>query len=166
MLLLKSLLFTVFVPGSVAVWLPLWILGDAPVATGPLAWLALLAFALGGATYAWCVWDFAVHGRATPAPIDAPKTLVARGLYRVVRNPMYVGVLGVIAGWAARHASWRMALYGLGVATIFQLFIVLYEEPHLRKLFGTTYADYCARVGRWWPRGTAVQSSSPPCGVQ
>ena len=59
-----------------------------------LSALALLAF--GGAIYAWCVWDFAVFGRGTPAPIDAPKKLVVRGLYRYTRNPIYLGVLTVL----------------------------------------------------------------------
>lgn len=151
-LLAKNLLFTLVVPGSVAVYLPLWIAGaDTPGPTAAVV-LASLAFALGGAIYAWCVWDFATFGRGTPAPIDAPSKLVIRGLYRSVRNPMYVGVLCVILGWALFYTSAQLLLYGAIVWTIFHGFVVLYEEPHLREEFKTEYSDYCTQVGRWLPR--------------
>ena len=87
-LFLKNLLFTIVAPGIVAVLVPLLIARDGTPATGvPLA-IALALFSLGSAIYAWCVWDFASFGRGTPAPIDAPKKLVIRGLYRFTRNPM------------------------------------------------------------------------------
>jgi protein-S-isoprenylcysteine O-methyltransferase Ste14 len=152
MLLLKNLLFTVVVPGTVAVYLPLWIAGGRPAADGLLLVVALGFFIVGAAIYGWCVWDFATLGRATPIPLDAPKKLVVRGLYRFSRNPMYVGVLGVILGWAVLFQAWSLLLYGLAVATCFQLFIVLYEEPHLRRMFGDPYDVYRAQVGRWLPR--------------
>jgi protein-S-isoprenylcysteine O-methyltransferase Ste14 len=151
-LLLKNLLFTVLVPGSVAVYLPLLIAGERPPAAGgPLA-LALAVLALGAAIYAWCVWDFASFGRGTPAPVDAPKKLVVRGLYRYTRNPMYVGVLTVILGWALLFRAAGLGLYAAAVATCFHLFVVLYEERHLRAVFGAQYEAYCARVSRWLPR--------------
>jgi protein-S-isoprenylcysteine O-methyltransferase Ste14 len=151
-LLLKNLLFTVVVPGTVAVLLPLAIAAErTAVATPPRA-LALLLFAAGGSIYAWCVWDFASFGRGTPAPIDAPKRLVVRGLYRYVRNPMYLGVLTFILGWAAWCGSTGLLLYAAAVATLFHTFIVLYEEPHLRREFGDEYVRYCARAWRWLPR--------------
>ena len=150
-LLAKNLLFTVVVPGTVAVYVPLWIAGDrtlAPISGQVAGGLLLL---LGVAIYAWCVWDFATFGRGTPAPVDAPKRLVVRGLYRYSRNPMYVGVLCVIAGWALLFLAPGVVLYGAAVASAFHAFVVLYEEPRLAREFGEDYAAYRARVGRWLP---------------
>lgn len=150
-LLLKNLVFTLLVPGTVAVYVPLLIARERSPASGPVLIIALALLAAGGAIYAWCVWDFAVSGRGTPLPIDAPRTLVVRGLYRCVRNPMYVGVLLVILGWAVMFRDWSLLVYALCVATGFHLFIVLYEERHLRREFGEQYEEYCDRVGRWLP---------------
>lgn len=152
MLLLRNLLFTFVVPGSVAVYVPLWIAGDRPMASGGLFALALALYSLGGSVYAWCVWDFASFGRGTPAPIDAPRRLVVRGLYRYVRNPMYVGVLCVILGQAALFRSGDLLVYAAVVATVFHLFVVAYEEPTLADAFPDDYPGYRATVGRWWPR--------------
>lgn len=152
MLLLKNLLFTLLVPGTVAVFVPLSIAGSRRPASGAgfAAGIALLA--LGGAIYAWCVWDFATFGRGTPAPIDEPKKLVVRGLYRFVRNPMYLGVLTTILGWAALFQSMAILRYVAFVALTFHLVVLLYEEPHLRRVFGADYERYCASTGRWLPR--------------
>lgn len=150
-LLLKNLFFTLLVPGTVAVYVPLLIARGRPPAAGPRLALALAVLALGAAIYAWCVWDFASFGRGTPAPVDAPKKLVVRGLYRYTRNPMYVGVLTVILGWAALFRAPDLALYALAVGTCFHLFVVLYEERHLRAEFGAQYEAYCSRVARWLP---------------
>jgi protein-S-isoprenylcysteine O-methyltransferase Ste14 len=159
-LLLRNLLFTVIVPGTVAVYLPLWIVQDRPAPSGPSLLVATALFTIGGCIYAWCVWDFAMFGRGTPAPIDAPKKLVVRGLYRYSRNPMYVGVLTVIFAQAALFRTPRLLLYALVVGTIFHLFIVLYEEPHLASEFAGEYEEYRARVGRWLPRrGEPMRSS-------
>ncbi|MGH9932165.1 MAG: methyltransferase family protein [Pyrinomonadaceae bacterium] len=97
-------------------------------------------------------WDFARFGRGTPAPIDAPKRLIVRGLYRYTRNPMYVGVLTVIVAWALSFRMAALLVYGLAVAACFHLFIILYEERRLRRDFGIEYEEYCARVRRWLPR--------------
>jgi protein-S-isoprenylcysteine O-methyltransferase Ste14 len=151
-LLLKNLLFTVIVPGTVAVYVPLRLAGGSDAGSGATFGLGLALLAVGGAIYAWCVWDFATFGRGTPAPIDAPKKLVVRGLYRYTRNPMYLGVLTVILGWAALYAAPALVGYALVVGLGFHLFIVLYEERHLRRAFGREYEAYCAGAGRWLPR--------------
>ena len=151
-LLLKNLLFTFVVPGTVAVLVPHWIAGGGEPAWGGRWIPGALLLALGAAIYAWCVWDFATFGRGTPAPIDAPKRLVVRGLYRWTRNPMYVGVLCVIFGWAALYGAPRIAAYGAAVWLLFHLFVRLYEEPTLRGTFPGEYEEYCGRVGRWLPR--------------
>jgi protein-S-isoprenylcysteine O-methyltransferase Ste14 len=157
-LLLKNLLFTALVPGTVAVYVPLAIAwGERPVSVARLAG-AVGFLAAGGAIYAWCVWDFATFGRGTPVPIDAPKRLVVRGLYRYSRNPMYVGVLTVILGWSILFGSAILLAYGFGVAACFHLFITIYEEPHLSGEFGQEYEQYCAQVGRWLPRYRRDQS--------
>lgn len=149
----RSLLFTVVVPGTVAGWVPLAILRDAPLAgAGFLRWLGVAPLAAGLAIYAWCVTDFATQGRGTPAPIDPPTELVRRGLYGVTRNPMYVGVIAVLAGEAWLFASLPLALYAAGVLACFHLFVTLYEEPTLRRSFGEAYERYCAAVPRWLPR--------------
>ena len=152
MLALKNLLFTVFVPGTVAVYVPWLFTRDESFTWGAGAALALLLFAAGGTIYFWCLWDFASFGRGTPAPIDAPKRLVDRGLYRYTRNPMYVGVLTVILGWVALFGALELLIYAALVGTCFQLFIVHYEEPQLRRTFGESYDDYLSRVGRWLPK--------------
>ena len=151
-LLFKNLLFTLIVPGTVAVYLPLRIVGDRPFVRGPGFGAGCLLLLLGASIYAWCVWDFATFGRGTPAPIDAPKKLVVRGLYHHTRNPMYTGVLTVILGWAVLFGAFELVLYAVFVGACFQSFIVLYEEPHLRAEFGREYDRYCARVGRWLPK--------------
>jgi protein-S-isoprenylcysteine O-methyltransferase Ste14 len=160
-LLAKNLLFTVVAPGTVGVYLPLWIAGGRTAGPAGAVGLAFALFALGGAIYAWCVWDFASFGRGTPAPIDAPKQLVVRGLYRAIRNPMYVGVLCVVLGWALYYASAAIALYACVVWTVFHAFVRLYEEPHLSTEFGSEYERYCARVGRWLPRLRPADPQEP-----
>ncbi len=151
-LLLKNLLFTLVVPGTVAIYVPLLITQNRSPASGPTLAIALALLVAGGAIYVWCVWDFAAFGRGTPAPIDAPKKLVIRGLYRYARNPMYVGVLAVTLGWAVLFQAATLVIYALFLGICFHLFVVFYEERHLRREFGSEYEGYCAQVSRWLPR--------------
>jgi len=151
MLLLKNLLFTLIVPGTAGLYAPLLLGRGHDPASGPVLLLAIAILAIGAAIYAWCVWDFANFGRGTPAPIDAPRRLVVRGLYRYTRNPMYVGVLTVILGWAVLYQATTVLLYAICVGVCFHLFVVLYEERHLARQFGAEYHDYRANVGRWLP---------------
>ena len=158
-LLFKNLLFTVFVPGTVAAVVPLWIVRGRGAASGPLLLAAAVVLVAGVSVYAWCVWDFAAFGRGTPLPADAPKKLVVRGLYRYTRNPMYVGVLTVLLGWSLLYRSPVVLVYAACVAVCFQLFIVLYEEPHLRGEFASEYDEYRARVPRWLARPGASRGT-------
>lgn len=151
-LFFKNLLFTLVIPGTVAVYVPLRLAPPGWPAFGMVQLLATLLLAVGGAIYLWCVWDFATFGRGTPAPIDAPKRLVVRGLYRHVRNPMYVAVLTVVTGWTVYFTSPRLLGYEAMLFLLFNSFVSVYEEPTLRRLFGDEYERYCARVGRWLPR--------------
>lgn len=152
LLFIKILVFTVLVPGTVAGYLPWYMVRDLPIEYTPWVYPAGLCFVVGVATYLWCAYDFGVAGRGTPAPIDAPKRLVVRGLYRYVRNPMYVGVVTVIAGWAMLYQSGNLLKYLAAVFVFFHLLVVFYEEPHLKRLFGDEYTAYRSKVGRWIPR--------------
>jgi len=95
---------------------------------------------------------FAIVGLGTPAPIAPTATLVVSGLYRHVRNPMYVGVLSAIVGQSLWLGHAGLLAYGGFVWMAFHVFVLLYEEPTLRRRYGPSYANYCAHVGRWWPR--------------
>lgn len=150
---IKTLVFTVLVPGTVTVYIPYRLLGSrAEFVLNGHHVLGLLPIAVGAAFYFWCAWDFAFAGHGTPAPIDPPKALVSRGLYRVVRNPMYLAVVLVLFGESLVFASWTILRYALLVWLLFHLFVVFYEEPALRKKFGMTYEEYCSAVWRWIPR--------------
>ena len=152
---LRSLLFTVVVPGSVGVYLPHAIVrGGAAMLPPAGGWLlsGVVVLAAGLAIYLWCVADFALAGRGTPLPLDPPRELVVRGLYHYARNPMYVGVLAVIAGQALLFASLPLAVYAIVVASVFHLFVIGYEEPALRRSFDGAYERYCTAVPRWLPR--------------
>jgi protein-S-isoprenylcysteine O-methyltransferase Ste14 len=117
-------------------------------------WPAALPSVLGFSAALRCVWDFGWTGHGTPAPIVPPKRLVVVGFYRYVRNPMY---LGFAAGWIGLwvvfgHANPVAIAAVATVALAVHLFVVFYEEPTLRKKFGTDYIDYCRNASRWWPR--------------
>jgi protein-S-isoprenylcysteine O-methyltransferase Ste14 len=94
---------------------------------------------------------FALQGRGTPAPWAPPERFVARGSYRFTRNPMYVGVLVLIAGQALLLGREVLFVWAVGAWLLFQLFLLLEEEPGLRRRFGAEYEDYCSRVPRWLP---------------
>lgn len=155
MILLKNLIFTIVVPGTVAVAVPHWILSAAGQwgrpALGAIPILGFLLLLVGLGVYLRCVFDFGSAG-GTPAPIDPPKELVVRGLYRYSRNPMYVGVLSFIFGQALIFRSLRLGLYACAVFLMFHCFVVLYEEPTLRRQFGESHERLCARVPRWLGR--------------
>lgn len=110
--------------------------------------------ALGVGVYLWCAWDFVFTGRGTPAPIDPPKVLVATGLYRFVRNPMYIAVGLVLGGEAILFQSYNLVVYALLAWLACHLFVVFYEEPTLKKKYGAAYEAYCQAVPRWRPRIT------------
>ena len=117
------------------------------------AWVPLAVPVLGIGIFAllWCVRDFYVSGRGTLAPWDPPKRLVIVGLYRLVRNPMYVAVLTILVGWSLLYRSWLLLAYAIVVTTAFHFRVVLYEEPWLKRQFGTDWDAYAARVSRWLP---------------
>ncbi|QOZ28926.1 isoprenylcysteine carboxylmethyltransferase family protein [Bradyrhizobium sp. CCBAU 51753] len=95
---------------------------------------------------------FALQGLGTPAPVAPTKNLVVTGLYRHVRNPIYLAVVAIILGQAMLFGDWRLVLLGALLWLAFHLFVVAYEEPTLRDTFGSEYEAYCANVRRWIPR--------------
>ena len=95
---------------------------------------------------------FVVEGLGTPAPIAAPERLVVGGLYRYVRNPMYVAILGAIIGQALLLGQLGLLLYAAALWLISAGFVRWYEEPTLTRRFGTEYEAYRRAVPAWWPR--------------
>ncbi len=156
MLFLRSIFFTLLLPGTVTILIPYWLI--TPGGPGFLYSLhqfrvaGLPLIASGAAGLLWCIWDFFSSGRGTLAPVDPPKHLVVRGLYRYVRNPMYVFVVTILLGESIFFDS-RPILVEAGVFFVLaNLFVIFYEEPILRREFGESYKTYSQRVGRWIPR--------------
>ncbi len=153
--IVRAITYAAVFIGFVLVWAPARVLawsGISPPAAIEGAQIAGAATAAAGATVAvWCIATFAILGRGTPAPFDPPRRLVVRGPYRHVRNPMYLGAGLALAGAALYYESLPL----LGYAGLFllatHLFVIGYEEPHLRLTFGQEYEDYRSRVNRWWP---------------
>jgi protein-S-isoprenylcysteine O-methyltransferase Ste14 len=147
--LIKTLVFTLVMPGTVGLYVPQALKNNATKVPPVFEWVGLGLFICGAAIYLWCAWDFVSKGLGTPAPIDAPRVLLVKGLYRFTRNPMYVGVLAMILSQALYYGAALVALYGSAVLAGFELFVRFYEEPTLRRLFGEQYEDYCHKVPRW-----------------
>ena len=151
--ILKTMLFTIFVPGTVLGLVPRWLLGGFPKPEGgPLTWFGVLLMLLGATIYFRCAWEFAVRGLGTPAPIAPTKYLVTTALHRYVRNPMYIGVLGVLLGEAATFRAPVLLEYAAFCFAAVYLFVLLYEEPTLDRQFGESYKEYRRSVPRWIPR--------------
>jgi protein-S-isoprenylcysteine O-methyltransferase Ste14 len=155
MIALKTLIFTILVPGTVAFALPRLLLGQ-PSSLGllfPSLWLlGFLPLLLGVGLYLWCAAAFTFIGKGTPAPSDAPIFLVKAGPYQWIRNPMYLGVLAIVIGQAILFRSFLLLGYALLVWGVAHLFVVFVEEPSLRRQFGESYETYLHNVPRWFPR--------------
>ena len=160
-MLLKSLIFLIVAPGLVAGYVPLALLQRGPqVETGVWAYFAPALWAIGGIALLKSFWDFAHKGRGTPAPIDPPKELVAAGFYRYLRNPMYAGILLILAGHFLRLGFWLLLGYAALAFIAMHLFVTLYEEPALKARFGPAYAAYLQTVPRWGFRFSSRRTSS------
>ena len=151
-----SAAFLVLAPGIVAACVP-WALTrwemKAPLfGLAPLrvAGVALVAIGLVGLLDSFR--RFALEGLGTPAPVFPTRTLVVSGLYRFVRNPMYCGVVAMIAGQALLFGSSRLFLYAVAVWLAVHLFVVTCEEPRLHATYGAGYDEFRASVPRWIPR--------------
>jgi protein-S-isoprenylcysteine O-methyltransferase Ste14 len=154
-LALRSIAWAVLLPGMFAGYLPWRYFGLGQIQLDlhdPLHLLALLCIVGGSALLGACIWEFARSGHGTLSPADPPKELVVRGLYRYVRNPMYLSVTLIILGQLLLTRSRGLFLYWLVWFIGANLFVIGYEEPHLRRRFGASYERYTAEVGRWIPR--------------
>ena len=152
---LRALIFAsifVFVWG----WLALEARGfDRRIGLALPEWAAMpgvIVVAIGGILALLCVGVFVVQGRGTPAPFDAPRTFVAIGPYRLIRNPMYVGGFTMLVGLSFYERSISMLLFACVWLFFVHLFVVYLEEPGLRRKFGAAYTDYYNSVPRWIPK--------------
>jgi len=128
---------------------------DATLGFALAGWARALGIALmaaGGIVAFACVATFVTRGEGTPAPFDPPRKFVAAGPYRFVRNPMYMGGFTVLLGFGLYEQSPTILVFTLPWLLCAHLFVILYEEPHLRATFGTAYEAYCRSVRRWLPR--------------
>ena len=153
---LGSVVFFLLAPGLVAGLAPWWISRwhmQPPLLGSSLLRVAGAALiAVGTPALLDSFARFALQGLGTPAPIFPTRHLVVTGLYRHVRNPMYVGVVSVIVGQGLLLGSARVLDYGVLVWLAFSLFVIGYEEPTLRRTFGAEYERFCANIPRWIPR--------------
>lgn len=154
-LAIRSLVAAAALPGIIAGYVP-WRyfgLGAAQIDwRSPLQLLGLVLGASGAGLLGICIWEFAHRGRGTLAPVDPPKHLVVQGLYRYVRNPMYVSVTTILLGELLILRTTAFLLYCAGWLVAVNLFVIGYEEPVLRHKFGASYERYTESVGRWIPR--------------
>lgn len=118
----------------------------------PARWVGAILTAAAAGLVVACFARFVREGRGTPAPLAPTQELVVGGVYRHVRNPMYLGVVGAIAGQALLFASWALAAYGAAVWACTALFARYYEEPALLRAHGEQFRDYRAAVPAWLPR--------------
>jgi protein-S-isoprenylcysteine O-methyltransferase Ste14 len=147
---LRALAAFLILPGMVAFAVP-WLIAhyDPWLAYASNGGLVLLL--IGVLVLFWCIRDFYVAGKGTLAPWEPPQQLVDVGLYKFSRNPMYIAVLIIIAGWAAYTGSHFVLVYGFAWAIIFHRRVVVYEEPWLENTFGADWQRYQRLVPRWLP---------------
>jgi protein-S-isoprenylcysteine O-methyltransferase Ste14 len=143
----RAVIASLALPGVVAFLVPLLLAPEARQAD--LNPWGLITLALGIALLLACVREFYVAGRGTLAPWSPPRALVVTGLYRYSRNPMYVGVVLVLAGWAWTYQSWRLAAYAGIVTVVFHLRVIFHEERWLAATHPAEWAQYRTRVRRW-----------------
>jgi len=155
MTVLKTIFFVLLVPGFLLGIVPVYVIPKIPgfvLPSGCWNWIATPFWLVGAAVVIWCAADFVRKGKGTPVPLDPPKVLVVTGLYRLVRNPMYVGALLIQVGNIIWFGTLAQVVYWFFLFIGFTLFIRANEEPHLRKAFGASYDDYCRSVPRWIPK--------------
>jgi protein-S-isoprenylcysteine O-methyltransferase Ste14 len=153
--ILGSAIFLVIAPGIVAGYMPWricrWRLGAPLLGVSSFRFVGVLLIAAGIPVLLDSFARFALQGLGTPAPIFPTRHLVVSGLFRYVRNPMYVAVVSLIFGQGLLCGSIGVLEYGIAVWVGFYLFVLVYEEPTLRKSYGSEYEEFCADVPRWIP---------------
>ncbi len=153
---LGSAVFLVIAPGVVAGLVPWWIsrwrFGPPLLGFWPVRIIGALLIFAGIPVLLDSFKRFALEGLGTPAPVFPTRHLVVHGLYRCVRNPIYVAVASLILGQGLLFGSIATLEYGALVWLAFHLFVLAYEEPTLRATYGDEYKQFCANVPRWIPR--------------
>ena len=148
--------FFALAPGTVAGLVPWWLTGwrlGRPLADwAPLRVLGALLVGAGLGVLVHAFVRFVVEGLGTPAPVAPTERLVVGGLYRHVRNPMYLAVVAAIVGQALLLWQWVLVPYAAVVAVAFVVFVLGYEQPSLQRQFGSQYDAYRRAVPAWWPR--------------
>ncbi len=154
--ILGSAIFLVLAPGIVAGYVPWrvcrWHVGLPLLGNSVFRLIGLLLIAVGLPILLDSFARFAIQGLGTPAPIFPTRHLVVSGLFRFVRNPMYIAVMSLILGQGLFFGSIGLLEYGVAVWVGFHLFILIYEEPTLRNRYGHGYQEFCEHVPRWIPR--------------
>lgn len=153
--ILGSAIFFVIAPGIVAGYVPWrichWHVRTPLLGTSLFRLVGVLLIVAGIPVLLDSFARFALQGLGTPAPIFPTRHLVVRGFFRYVRNPMYLAVVSLILGQGLFFGSVRVLEYGLAVWMGFYLFVLIYEEPILRKSYAREYDEFCANVRRWIP---------------
>jgi protein-S-isoprenylcysteine O-methyltransferase Ste14 len=151
----RSLFWTFAFPGTFAFYVPWRFFGfrfNGADAARPAGIVALASIAIGAVLLGASIVEFARTGRGTLSPVDPPRVLVVRGLYRYVRNPMYLGVSLIVLGEALLIRSRPLVMYWSVFFVSVNVFVIGFEEPMLRDQFGESYDVYKRHVGRWIPR--------------
>lgn len=151
-----SLAFFVLAPGIVAGLVPWWLTGwqvQSPLPFwAPLRLVGVALLVAGTIVLVQAFVRFVVEGVGTPAPVAPTEHLVVGGLYRYVRNPMYLAVVAIIVGQALLLGQPALLLYAAAVFLAVATFVHGYEEPTLLRQFGAQYEAYRQAVPAWWPR--------------
>lgn len=150
-----SALFFIVAPGVVAGLIPWWITGwEVRSTLAPIRIAGVILIAAGVMALVYSFVRFVVEGIGTPAPVAPTERLVVGGLYRHLRNPMYVAVLAIIIGQSLLLGQWSLIWYALVAGGAMAAFARFYEEPALARQFGSQYDLYKDNVPGWWPRVT------------
>jgi len=154
--LVRALTYATVFIGVLVVLVPSGVLSitgiRSPQVFGITQLFGLVLVLVGAVLALSCILSFVFIGKGTQAPFDAPRRLVIRGSYRVIRNPMYVGVVAVLAGVAVYFGSFALSIYAVAFWIAAHCYVIFSEEPALTRSFGSEYKEYCSHVGRWLPR--------------
>jgi protein-S-isoprenylcysteine O-methyltransferase Ste14 len=151
----RSLVWTIIMPGMFAGYIPWRFFGLARVQVSwrdPVHVIGVILIAVGASFLIACIVEFARRGRGTLAPVDPPRDLVVQGLYRYVRNPMYLSVTTIVLGELLLTRSMALLAYWAIWFAVVNVFVIGHEEPALRRQFGASYEQYTRNVPRWIPR--------------
>jgi protein-S-isoprenylcysteine O-methyltransferase Ste14 len=153
---IATVFFVIVFPGTVVVWIPYelsgeWSFGTSFFGIELTRWVGAATVLAALPIFADFLIRFVREGFGTPAPIAPPRKLVVGGSFRYCRNPGYVAVVSLVVGQGLFFASTSVLIYAVCLWLAFHLFVVLYEEPNLRRRFGAEYEEYRRRVPRWIP---------------